>query len=112
LPLLNQLDAWHRDAAARHPGVIPCRPGCTACCHGPFDISVADVEAVRAGFQALDAEAKAAVTSAATAHLDRMRELAPEWKPPSDIAAIGDARFDQISDALADLPCPCLDAAG
>lgn len=46
--LLARLDQWF--AAGRAAGgVVPCRGGCTACCHGPFDISVADVRGRGAG---------------------------------------------------------------
>ena len=44
--------------------------------------------------------------------MHRIRALAPEWEAPWEIGAIGDARFDEIADALQDAPCPLLDAQG
>lgn len=41
-----------------------------------------------------------------------MLAIEPAWSPPYDIAAIGDRRFDAVSDALASQPCPLLDHAG
>ena len=44
--LLTRLDAWFAAARRDAGGIVPCREGCTACCHGPFDISVADAELI------------------------------------------------------------------
>src|SRR5512138_1564113 len=41
-----------------------------------------------------------------------MRSLEPGWTPPYAVAALGEARFDQLTDALAAEPCPLLDADG
>ena len=112
LPLLEQLDQWQAAPRARHPGVIPCRSGCTACCLGPFDISVADAAQVAAAVGRLEPGRKAGVTARAEAQLVRMIQLEPSWNTPYDIAALGEARFDRLTDDLADLPCPALDDQG
>lgn len=109
--LLEQLDRWFNAVRERHPGVIPCRPGCTACCHGPFDISVADVLLVRAGVQSLPPEQQRAVRQRADALVTLMREVEPGWDGGA-IGDIGEDRFDALADRLADEPCPCLDASG
>jgi Fe-S-cluster containining protein len=110
--LLGRLDRWSAEAAERHPGTIPCARGCNACCHGPFDISAADAALLRSGVATLDPATRAEVRSRAESLLGRMREVAPEWRAPWAIAAIGEERFDEISEALADEPCPLLDAEG
>ncbi len=92
--LLESLDAWHATARHRQPGVIPCRLGCTACCHGPFDISVADVLLLRDTVNELPAARREAVTARATAAAARQRALAPDWEAPHDVRALGEARFD------------------
>jgi Fe-S-cluster containining protein len=112
LPLLQQLDRWQDTIKHRHPGVVPCRPSCAACCHGPFDISVADAATLIDGVSLLAAEVRRGIIDRAEAQVSRMVALEPGWSPPYDIAAIGDRRFDAISDALADEPCPLLDEAG
>jgi Fe-S-cluster containining protein len=109
--LLEQLDQWFQFARDRYPGVIPCRPGCAACCHGPFDISAADVLLVRAGVQALPDEQQRAVRQRADALVTRMREEEPGWDGGA-IGDIGEDRFDALADRLADVPCPCLDEDG
>ena len=110
--LLTQLDHWFSAAEAEHPGVIPCKSGCTACCQGPFDISVADALLVRAAVRVLPAATKAGVEARAAILARRIRHLEPAWQSPWDIADIGDERFDRISEALSDVPCPMLDEHG
>lgn len=110
--LLGRLDRWAEEAAARHPGVIPCRMGCTACCHGPFDISAADAALLRAGLATLPADRREAARQRAQALLRRFRELFPDWGPPYDVADLGEDEFDELADALADEPCPLLGADG
>ncbi|HSC58243.1 MAG TPA: YkgJ family cysteine cluster protein [Gemmatimonadales bacterium] len=110
--LLVQLDKWSADAKARHPGVIPCRLGCTACCHGPFDISAADAALLRSGLAALAPAVRAEVRDRARALLQKMAREAPEWGAPWHIEDIGEDRFDDVVEALADEPCPLLGPDG
>ena len=110
--LLERLDRWFADARARHPGVIPCTGGCTACCHGPFDISVADAELLAHAVAALPAATQRDVVRRAADVMRRVGEFLPEWRPPFDIADIGDEAFDTMSDALAAEPCPLLGSNG
>ena len=110
--LLQRIDRWFEQTAERHPGVIPCRSGCSACCHGPFDISVADALLLREGLALLPAANRAQARERATELLELMRELEPGWEAPFDVRAIGEARFDALTDALAAEPCPLLDEAG
>lgn len=109
---LERLDRWFEDTAKRHPGVIPCRAGCSACCHGPFDISAADTLLLREGLATLEPVAREQVRIRAEQLLARMREQAPEWGPPWDLATLGEERFDGIVESLADVPCPLLDDRG
>ncbi|MEP6574777.1 MAG: YkgJ family cysteine cluster protein, partial [Gemmatimonadota bacterium] len=110
--LLSELDDWFAKARADFPGVIPCRSGCSACCHGPFDISIADILLVREGVAALPAETQSLVRERAHASAARLLKLAPDWQAPFAIADLGEDRFDAITDALAAEPCPLLDDAG
>lgn len=110
--LLEQLDGWFARARERAGKVVPCRTGCTACCHGPFDISVADVLLLEDGLAALGEEERREVARAAAVQLARAAALEPAWRPPYEIAAIGEERFDRLSDALETEPCPLLDDSG
>jgi Fe-S-cluster containining protein len=110
--LLERLDRWFADARATHPGVIPCRGGCTPCCHGPFDISVADAELLVHAVRALPEPERAAVQARAAALMARIAERLPGWEAPHDIAAVGDEAFDGMGEALAAEPCPLLGPDG
>jgi Fe-S-cluster containining protein len=110
--LLERLDQWFADGRRAAPIAVPCHGGCTACCHGPFDISVADAELIGDAVRRLPSAAREAAVHRATALLDLMRAVEPGWAPPYEVAAIGDDRFDRLSDALASEPCPLLDDAG
>lgn len=107
--LLESLDAWTDRARAAHSGVLPCRRGCTACCHGPFDISVADVLLLRETVDSLPPLRRTALLARAAAAADRQLHLAPGWMPPHDVRTLGEQRFDGICEALAADPCPCLE---
>jgi len=109
---LQRLDLWFEDTARRYPGVIPCRAGCSACCYGPFDISAADTLLLREGLATLDPTVREQVRISAERLLARMRELAPDWASPWDLADLGEERFDRLVESLSDVPCPLLDEHG
>jgi Fe-S-cluster containining protein len=109
---LQKLDRWSAGVAASHPDVVPCRPGCADCCHGPFDVSAADALLLREGLATLPDAIRAAVRARGGVVLDKMRALEPGWGTPWDLRAITDERFDEIADALASEPCPLLDDEG
>ena len=110
--LLTHLDAWFAAARRDARGIVPCRAGCTACCHGPFDISVADAELLGEALDRMPAADRARITDRAQALLARMRALEPDWSPPYAVDALGEDRFDRLTDALAAEPCPLLDETG
>lgn len=106
--LLEQLDAWTDDARRRHPGVLPCRLGCTACCVGAFDISAADVLLLRETVAELPADLRRVIASRAGASAHRQQAIEPAWPAPHAVESLGEARFDALCDTLASEPCPCL----
>ncbi|MEP7326709.1 MAG: YkgJ family cysteine cluster protein [Gemmatimonadota bacterium] len=110
--LLEQLDRWFQATRNRHPGVIPCRSGCTACCHGPFDISSADVLLVRAGVKSLPLDRQRDVRHRAERQVAMMQEAEPGWDGEFAITDIGDERFDAVAERMKGEPCPCLDDDG
>jgi Fe-S-cluster containining protein len=110
--LLERLDAWFAEAVKREGSVIPCRSGCTACCHGPFDISPADAALLREGLKALPDATRDEIRVRGELLLTRMQAIAPEWGAPWDLDTLGEDGFDQIADALAGEPCPMLGAKG
>ena len=110
--LLERLDGWFAEGRRAAGGRVPCRGGCSACCHGPFDISVADAELIREAVDRLPESERVEAIGRAKRLLARMRELEPAWVPPYAIAQLGEDRFDRLTEALANEPCPLLDDAG
>ena len=110
--LLQRVDRWFARGREGAAGLVPCRNGCSACCHGPFDISVADAELIEPAVRRLGEDERREVLARAGALLGRMLALEPEWPPPFAVEALGDDRFDRLSDALSAEPCPLLDDAG
>jgi Fe-S-cluster containining protein len=110
--LLEQLNDWFDRGRLAAGGVVPCRGGCSACCHGPFDISVADAELIETAVSRLPDAVRTEVVGRAGDLLAKMRALEPEWPAPYAVDALGEARFDRLTEALAAEPCPLLDRAG
>jgi Fe-S-cluster containining protein len=108
--LLERLDRWFAEAAEGRD--IPCRAGCTACCHGPFDISPADAELLREGLALLPAAVRNDIRAKGDRLLGRMGELLPGWGAPWDVDEIGEVAFDRMAEALAAEPCPMLGSNG
>jgi Fe-S-cluster containining protein len=110
--LLDRLDRWFAEGRRAAGGLVPCRDGCSACCHGPFDISVADAELIGEAVDGLPDDVRSGVIRRAEALLEKMRALEPGWTPPYAVDSLGEERFDRLTEALAAEPCPLLDDAG
>ena len=110
--LLERLDVWFARGRQAAGGVVPCRGGCSACCHGPFDISVADAELIEQAVARLPEEERREVMRRGSVLLERMLALEPGWRPPYAVDGLGEERFDRLTEALAAEPCPLLDDAG
>lgn len=112
--LLGELDEWFaRGVADAGHDVVLCRRGCSACCHGPFDISPADAELAAQAVSRLDPGTRSLVQLRALDQVTRYAELAHgAWTSPWDPGAIGDPQFDRICQRLARQPCPALGSDG
>lgn len=110
--LLGRLDTWQEDVRERFPQVVPCRSGCSACCHGPFDISAADTVVVLEGVAALPFPVRVAVELRARMQVGRMARSEPGFEFPWDVSRMEESRFDALVNAQAGEPCPALDSGG
>ena len=110
--LLERLDEWFEEGRRHARGLLPCRCGCSACCHGPFDVSVADVELLLDAVRRLPPDEGAEVWGRARALLDKMEALEPDWRAPHAVLDLGDHRFDRLVETLTEQPCPLLDDSG
>jgi Fe-S-cluster containining protein len=105
------IDDWFRSIREKYADDMQCGKGCTACCHGLFDISLADAAEAAAAFQRLPASLQNEVSSRATAIQSLIREAAPNLPAPL-LLAEDDSRIDAIVDAANSPACPFLGGAG
>ncbi|HLH31572.1 MAG TPA: hypothetical protein VKY31_10240, partial [Terriglobia bacterium] len=59
------IDEWFKGIREKYSGQMQCGKGCTACCHGLFDISLADAVDVARGFDRLPEDVQQRVLSEA-----------------------------------------------
>jgi Fe-S-cluster containining protein len=105
------IEEWFNDIRKRYASQIQCGRGCTACCYGLFDISLADAVEVAKGFAALAPAVQEEVRSRAVALHREVRTAAGESWPPTLFEA-DDPRIDDIVSRAHHPPCPCLGPSG
>jgi Fe-S-cluster containining protein len=96
-------DDWFKRIREKYAGDMQCGKGCTACCYGLFDISLADAVEVARGFEQLSNDVQQEVYARA-AEIQRAigYTLFPEDDP----------RIDEIVEAANSPRCPLLGDAG
>ena len=106
-------DATRRAQKPDGTSWLSCRPGCTSCCHGVFQISMLDAERLRSGLRELEQhDAASALAIQERAH-DLVAAFAASF--PGDpatglLSATDDAAWDRFADLPeTDTPCPVLD---
>ena len=52
------IDEWFKQIRIKYASRMQCGKGCSGCCYGLFDISLADAADLAAGFQKLTPEAQ------------------------------------------------------
>lgn len=106
--LLQALDRWFASIQARHPEHMQCRNGCASCCHGVFDISMADAVLVAQGFGALPAGSRARTLARARRIQRDIRREAPAVGPPFLLQGLSPDRIDEIVSGVPGTACPFL----
>ena len=105
------VDDWFKKIRRDYASQMQCGKGCTACCHGLFDISLADAADVARGFQQLSTEVQNQVLDRAAGLYDIVREAVTEPREPV-LFSEDDPRIDHIIDKANNPPCPFLGNAG
>jgi Fe-S-cluster containining protein len=106
--LVQIVDAAFAEAARRSGEWLVCRPGCTQCCHGVFEITLLDAVRLQQGLAELqhsDPERAVRVHQRAQAAVER---LSPEFPgdPATGLLNDDDEAFENFAN---DEPCPALD---
>jgi len=110
--LLAEVDGWFKDCMSRHPGLIVCHHGCSACCRGLFDITILDALCLKRGFDRLSADMQEAVQMKAVARLVELSERWPEFQRPWTLNHIPEETWDEMMPEDDETPCPLLSNYG
>jgi len=109
--LIQIVDAALADATRRGGEWLACRPGCTQCCVGVFEINQLDAVRLQRGLAALektDPQRARRIRERARASIQR---LAPEFPGDAETGVLdeGPEAEERFADFANDEPCPVLD---
>jgi Fe-S-cluster containining protein len=105
------IDGWFKQVREKYANQMQCGKGCTACCYGLFDISLADAVEVARGFQKLPPPLQHEIYSEAEKLYQRIASASPDSSTPI-LFAEDDTRIDEIVDSADSPKCPFLGSAG
>ena len=105
------IDEWFKNVRKQYAAEMQCGKGCTACCHGLFDISLADADGVARGFQKLPSEVQQRIRAKAVHLHEVIRSVTASRSEPT-LFDEDDSGIDHAVEAVNNPPCPCLGDAG
>ena len=109
--LLGGIDDWFAGCIGRSGEQITCRPGCSACCRGLFEISLLDAALLQSGFAELVEPLKEQVLVKARLRVSDLRQRWPEFQAPYILNRLPNDEWQNMPED--DLPpCPLLGANG
>ncbi len=109
--LLGGIDDWFAGCIERSQEQIACRPGCSACCRGLFEISLLDVALLQSGFADLAEPVKEQVLVKARLRVNDLQQRWPEFQAPYILnRLLNDEWQNMPEDDLT--PCPLLGTDG
>jgi len=110
--LLREVDRWFTVVQEANRENMACRRGCTFCCHGLFDVSLADALEVAAGLRTLSrADRREVGHRSAPIQRHLAREL-PHTLPPFLFDSLTDEQIDGLVERAGSPVCPLLDGNG
>src|SRR5579863_5742858 len=111
--LVQILDASLAEAARRAGPWLACRPGCTQCCHGAFDINALDVLRLRAGMKELRTTQPGLAADLERRARAWLAEYLPSFPGDRKTGLLGDSDADRsrFEDFANEAPCPALNPA-
>jgi Fe-S-cluster containining protein len=105
------IDDWFAEIRRKYPKHMQCGKGCSACCHGLFDISVADAVQVVQALTKLPEDLQERVIRISEQLQEKIGRVAPELPAPL-LFSEDDPRIDLVVDAAGSPPCPFLGSGG
>lgn len=109
--LIRIVDSALADAARRSGEWLVCRPGCTACCIGPFAINQLDADRLKRGLADLQSRSPDRAARVRERARDAVKRLSAEFPgdPASGILEEGGEAEARFAGFANDEPCPALD---
>lgn len=106
--LVQIVDAAFADAARRSGDWLVCRPGCTQCCHGVFEITLLDAMRLQQGLADLQKNDPARAARVHERTQSAVERLSPSFPgdPTTGLLNEDEEAFEHFAD---DEPCPALD---
>lgn len=110
--LARKTDEWFARAEAALLGQIPCRPGCSHCCIGPFPITLLDVELLQEGLAQLPPNERERIERLAQEQVAAMEAAYPRLATSRFLDHWPDPDIDQLVSQFHQAPCPALGEDG
>ena len=106
--LVQIVDGALADAARRSGDWLVCKPGCSQCCEGVFEISGMDAGRLREGLAAAAPDVAARVLARVGESLGRLRDWFP-GNAETGVLSDDAERVELFEEFAADEVCPVLD---
>ncbi|HKN86128.1 MAG TPA: YkgJ family cysteine cluster protein [Nitrospiraceae bacterium] len=110
--LFQHAEGWFQRGQAALLESLPCRPGCTRCCYGPFAITLLDQLELQQGLQALSPPIQSDIHARAQSQMETMEEAFPRLRQSPYIDEWKERELDDLVTRFSELPCPALDSDG
>lgn len=110
--IFDKTDRWFARAAAALLGQLPCRPGCSHCCIGPFPITVLDVGLLQEGLAQLPPNERERIERRAQEQVMAMEAAFPRLAGSRFLDDWPDRDVDRLADRFRQSPCPALGEGG
>jgi Fe-S-cluster containining protein len=104
----RKTDEWFARAQAALLGQVPCGPGCSHCCIGPFPISLLDVQLLQEGLSHLPANQRERIEGRARSQAAAMEAAYPQLLKSRFLDDWPDTDIDRLVTQFHQAPCPAL----
>jgi Fe-S-cluster containining protein len=110
--LLGEVDAWFARCLERHPDLIACRNGCSACCRGLFDITLLDAIHLKRGFDTLPELLRNELMQTASRRLEQLSRVNLDFVEPWLLNGIPESDWEALMPEEDETPCLLLSKKG
>lgn len=110
--LFRRAEQWFEEGRVALHEQIPCREGCTQCCHGVFAVTALDRIHMQQGLRLLPSATRDMIEEKAQAQASLIQKSFPRLMHLSCIDTLPDDEIDQLVAHFDQLPCPALDDRG